>query len=139
MDTFPPELLLDDYPRPLRTIANDLRRIMRAVAPTAVERVRIGWRTIGYDIPVGRGRRTSYFAFIWPEQQHIHFGFVDGTLLADPDRMLKGEGITKKARWVTYRAGDRPSRRQLAPFIREAAAQAQLSRGERLALLLDRT
>jgi len=139
MESFPPELLLADYPRPLQSIANQLRRIMEAVAPAAVERVRIGWRTIGYDIPVGHGRRTAYFAFIWPEHEHIHFGFVDGTLLTDPDRVLHGAGSTKKARWVTYRAGERPSRAMLAPLIREAAAQASLSRADRLALTLDRT
>ena len=33
--------------------------------PEGIERVRTGWRLIGYDLPVGR--RTRYFAWVAPE------------------------------------------------------------------------
>jgi hypothetical protein len=134
----PPELFLESYPPAIRDIAESLRAAVRVAMPEAVEAVRPGWRIVGYDIPLATGRRTAYFAFVMPEQAHIHLGFEHGTLLSDPERVLLGAGITKKVRWLTFRPGDRVDPDQVAPFIREAAALARLSRGERLALALDR-
>jgi hypothetical protein len=65
MDPFPPEALLAPYPPGHKDVANALRRLVKRAVPDAIERVRPGWGLIGYDVPVGR--RTRYFAFIWPE------------------------------------------------------------------------
>jgi len=72
-EPIPPELFLEAYPPEIRVIAERLRDVVRQAVPEAVERVRTGWRLIGYDVPVGR--RTRYFAFVAPEPEHVHLGF----------------------------------------------------------------
>ena len=133
--TMPPEALLADYPGPLAEIAEQLRVIVRAAVPEAIEAVRPGWRLIGYDLPVGR--RTTFFAWIWPEPGHVHLGWPQGILMADPERRLRGAGITKRARWLTFAAGDLLSAAECAAFMLEAARVASLSRSERAAIAAD--
>ena len=94
--TLPPEALLADYPGPLAEIAEQLRVIVRAAVPEAIEAVRPGWRLIGYDLPVGR--RTTFFAWIWPEPGHVHLGWPQGILMADPERRLRGRGSSSRSR-----------------------------------------
>lgn len=130
--TLAPEALLADYPEPLAEIAEQLRVIVRTAVPEAIEAVRPGWRLIGYDLPVGR--RTTFFAWIWPEPGHVHLGWPQGILMADPSRKLRGAGITKRARWLTFKAGDQISADQCAEFMHEAARIAGLSQSERAAI-----
>ena len=105
--------------------------------PEAVERVRPGWRLIGYDVPVRR--RTAYFAYVAPENEHVHLGFEHGVLLRDVDGLLQGAHLgLRKVRYVTFRPGDPIPARQLQALTREAARVAPLSPAERLALRLDR-
>jgi hypothetical protein len=130
----PPEALLADYPEPLAGIAQQLRVIVRTAVPEAIEAVRPGWRLIGYDLPVGR--RTTFFAWIWPEPGHVHLGFPQGILMADPTR-LSGAGVTKRARWLTFVAGDLIAADVCANFVQEAARIAGLSRSERAAIAAD--
>ena len=134
-DVLPAEVLLGDYPRPMRLIAERLRAIVLEAAPDAIEAVRPGWRLIGYDVP--DGRRTAYFAFVAPEMEHVHLGFAHGIFMRDPDSCLQGAGITKQVRWLTLRAGDPIDRAAFGVLVQEAARVARQSRVERLAGLLD--
>lgn len=121
----PPELLLDGYPAEIRDIAERLRGVVREAVPDAIERVRTGWRLIGYDVPVGR--RTRYFAFVTPEPEHVHLGFEHGVWLADPDQLLQGAHLNlRKVRYVTYRPGDLIPDDALVRYTREAAELATL-------------
>ena len=133
--TLPPEALLAGYPEPLAEIADELRTIVRAAVPEAIEAVRTGWRLIGYDLPVGR--RMVFFVWIWPEVRHVHLGFPQGVLMADSARRLSGTGITKRARWLTFVAGDLIPADRCSDFVREAARIAGLSRSERDAIVAD--
>jgi hypothetical protein len=136
-DSFPPELLLEGYSPGVRATVDKLRAVVRKAVPDAVERVRLGWRLIGYDVPVGRGSR--YFAFVWPDPERAHLGFEYGIWLDDPERMLRGAHLNlKKVRYVTYKPGDRIPRPTLVEFTRHAARLATMSRAERLARELDR-
>ncbi|MFL5680987.1 MAG: DUF1801 domain-containing protein [Chloroflexota bacterium] len=136
-ESIPPDAFLEGYPPGIRAAANRLRAIVRRAVPTATERVRLGWRLIGYDVPVGR--RTSYFAFVAPEREHVHLGFEHGIWLDDPDRLLEGAHLRlRKVRFVTYRPGDAIPAAALARFAVQASRIAQLSRGERVALAFDR-
>jgi hypothetical protein len=152
MDDVPPEALLEGLlgacAPPIRELAESLRKIVRAAAPDATERVRGGWRLIGYDMPrppsTPRGRRapgrrqgsrSTFFAWIWPERRHVHLGFTHGTLLADPDRRLSGAGETKRARWLTYVPGDRIDARLAAALVRDAADIARRDPRDRAAEL----
>ncbi|HEY3523983.1 MAG TPA: DUF1801 domain-containing protein [Candidatus Limnocylindrales bacterium] len=128
MNDLPPELLLAACAPPLRTIAEDLRVLVAAAEPGCIERVRGGWGVIGYDVPVGH--RTRFFAWIWAQPEHVHLGFVHGVLMADPERVLGGVGVTKLARWLTFEPGDRVDAAIVLPLVHEAARVASLSRGE---------
>jgi hypothetical protein len=135
-EPFPPELLLDGYPEPMRAVAEDLRATIRRVMPEAIERVRVGWRIIGYDVRTGR--RTSYFAWIMPQFEHVHLGFVHGAFMNDPTRLLDGAGTTVLARWLTFLPGEPLDERTIERLLREGARVSSLSRSERFAIALDR-
>ena len=133
LDSLPPEALLAAYPEPMRAIAESLRAIVRTTLPEAIERVRAGWRLIGYDLPVGR--RTRYFCFVAPEPEHVHLGFEYGVFMTDDDGILKGAGITRKVRWVTlHRLGEIPNE-QLERLVVQGARVARLSAAERVGQL----
>lgn len=134
MDILPPEALLARFPPERVATAEELRSLVRRVVPDAIERVRPGWGLIGYDLPIGR--RTAYFAFVWPEVEHVHLGFEYGIHMDDPDGLLQGTG--RKVRWVTLTGPDDLDEARLECLVREAARIAAMSRGERLLRLLDR-
>jgi hypothetical protein len=122
-EPIPPELFLAGYSPEIREIAERLRDVVHDAVPEAIERVRTGWRLIGYDIPVGR--RTRYFAFVAPEPEHVHLGFEYGAWMADPERMLLGAHLDlRKVRFVTIRPGDGIPTDALVDFTREASALA---------------
>lgn len=125
-DPIPPEALLDGYPPAMAALANGLRRVVLDAVPDAIERVRPGWRIIGYDVPIGR--RTAYFAWVMPERVHVHLGFPKGILLDDPVGALEGRGITKAARWFTLREPGDLAEERLANYARAAAELARLRR-----------
>jgi hypothetical protein len=124
--TTPVEALLEGYAPPLRDHAERLRAIVRRATPDAVERVRPGWRLIGYDLPLRR--RSAFFAWVWPEIEHVHLGFPNGVLMDDPGSVLKGAGVTKKARWLTFQAGDRIDEELATWLVQEAARVAVVPR-----------
>lgn len=136
VEQVPPEALLADSPAELGRIGERLREIVRAVLPDVLERVRPGWRVIGYDLPVGR--RTVFFAWILPQQEHIHLGFVHGVALADPQHLLQGQRGVKLARWTTFLPGDEPDERALRELLTEAAVVAGMPRELRRWRILDR-
>jgi hypothetical protein len=116
----------------IRDIAEELRGVVRTAVPEAVERVRTGWRLIGYDVPVGS--RTRYFAFVAPEPEHVHLGFEYGAWMPDPDGLLLGAHLDlKKVRFVTLRPGDPIPTGTLVALTLEAAALAALGPSGRAA------
>jgi hypothetical protein len=136
-DAIPPDAFLSGYPDDIRALAETLRAVVRRATPGATERVRAGWRLIGYDLPVGR--RSVYFAWVAPEPEHVHLGWQHGTFLSDPDRMLEGAHLRlKKVRYTTFRPGDAIPETALVRYTQEAAHLAAMSREERLALAFDR-
>ncbi len=134
VEALPPEALLEAYPGPMRDVAQAFRAVVRRAMPDAIERVRVGWRIIGYDVPFGR--RTAYFCWIMTEPVHVHLGFTYGVLMRDPDGLLEGD--IARARWVTRRPGEAIDATRLEWLVREAARVATLSPAERLAAALDR-
>jgi hypothetical protein len=138
MDPIPPEAFLDGFPPPMVAIAHHLRAIVGRTLPDAIERVRPGWRLIGYDLPPGRPRgRPTYFAYIAPEVEHVHLGFEHGWAMRDPHGMLHGAGITKQVRWLTFRPGDLIDEERCTELLHEAARVAVMSRGERTLRAMD--
>jgi hypothetical protein len=137
MDPIPADAFLAGYPDGIREAADVLRGVVRQAVPDALERVRPGWRLIGYDLPVGR--RSVYFAFVAPETIHVHLGFEHGIFMADPDRLLEGAHLRlRKVSFLTFRPGDALPEPALVALTREAARVAALTREARLAIVLDR-
>jgi len=125
-EPIPPDLFLAAYAPEIRELAERLRDVVREAVPEAIERVRTGWRLIGYDVPVGR--RTRYFAFVAPEPQHVHLGFQYGIWMADPDRILRGAHLDlKRVRFVTYRPGDDIPADALVRYTADAAELAAVN------------
>lgn len=131
--SIPVDAFLADFPAPMRAIAERLRAVVRTATPDAIERVRTGWRLIGYDIPIGRGR-TAFFAWVWLQPEHVHLGFTRGSLMDDRGGRLQGAGITKLARWLTFEPGDVIDQDEAVELIREAARTAGLPRSSPWAL-----
>jgi hypothetical protein len=122
-EPIPPDLFLSGYPPEIREVAEHLRGIVLEAVPEAIERVRTGWRLIGYDVPAGR--RTRYFAFVAPEPEHVHLGFEYGVWMADPDGILLGAHLDlRKVRFVTYRPSDSIPTDVLEHYTHEAAELA---------------
>ena len=137
MDPMPPEAFLATFPPPIVEVAGRLRAVVRTAVPEAIERVREGWRLIGYDLPIGR--RTVFFAYIAPEPIHVHLGFEFGVAMADPEHLLEGAHLRlKKVRYVTFAPGQPIPEAALIELTREAARVASLTRDQRLAIALDR-
>lgn len=124
-------------------LAESLRVLIKRAVPEAVERLRPGWRLIGYDLPTtgsGKGKGT-YFAWVFPELKHVHIGWQTGTLMDDPEHLLRGAHLKlKKVRYLTFQPGDRIPSKVVLDFTLDAARIASMSRGERqlLASLRDR-
>jgi hypothetical protein len=139
--TTPPEEIaafLDAYSPPARRTIEWLRAAMHRAVPNAVEKRRPGWRLIGYDLPITR--HGTYFAWIWPEVEHVHVGWQVGTLMSDPNGLLRGAHLKlKKVRYLTYEPGERPVSKVVVDFTREAARIASMSRGERALLRMSRS
>jgi hypothetical protein len=137
VESLPPEILLEGYSPGILQAVNRLRAVVRRAVPNAIERVRPGWGLIGYDVPVGK--RTRYFAFVWPEPEHAHLGFEYGIWMDDPDNILRGAHLKlRKVRYVTYEPGEDIPEEALVRYTRDAARQATMSREERMARELDR-
>lgn len=137
MEPIPPELFLEGYPPGIVRTIERLRGVVKEAVPDAIERVRIGWRLIGYDVPVAK--RSRYFAFVWPEVEHAHLGFEYGIWMDDPNNLLRGAHLKlRKVRFVTYAPGEPIPEAALVAYTRDAARLATMSREERLARELDR-
>ena len=95
MEQIPPEAHLAGYPPVMQETAVALRRIVREAVPEAIERVRVGWHLLGYDLPLRR--YGVYFAYVAPEPSHVHLGFEWGVFMDDPGGLLQGAGITSRS------------------------------------------
>jgi hypothetical protein len=136
MDRIPPEAFIEGYPPPMQEIAHRLRSLVRVAFPDVIERVRPGWHLIGYEVP--GPKRPVYFAYIAPEPIHVHLGFEHGWAMRDSRRLLQGAGITKQVRWLTFVPGDVIDDAVCIDLLREAAAVARMTRGERVLRAEDR-
>jgi len=131
-ETMPVEVFLEPVPPPMREIVDRLRAILKAATPEAAERVRLGWRILAYDLPIRK--HGAYFAWIGAEKTHVHIGFPKGVLMDDPRGVLKGAGITKYARWLTYVPGAPIDEDLITELVLEAKHVAEIPKGLALEL-----
>jgi len=76
---------LDAHAPPIARIAQGARKVIKRAVPEAVEKLRPGWRLIGYNAP-------HYFAFIAPKPDFVMLGFEWGVMLPNLDGLLQGDG-----------------------------------------------
>ena len=132
-DDQPAEFLLEGYPPAIRDTGRRLRALIFETVDGTVETVRTGWRWVAYSLP--EKGRVRNFAWIGPERKHIHLGFENGVLLADPDRVLHGaEERLRKFRYFTFEPDIDIDETVLANFIRRAADLATMPADARRAL-----
>jgi len=137
MQQIPIDAYLDGFSPVVRATADKLRRLVRDAEPNVIERVRLGWHLIGYDLPLRR--YGLYFAYVAPEADHVHLGFEYGVFMDDPRGLLQGAGLTKQLRWITVASPEQIDTERTIELVREGARVAALTRDERLALVLDRS
>jgi Domain of unknown function (DU1801) len=104
---------LEEFEPPLRRLAEAARERILATVPHATERVRAGWRLIGYNAP-------AYFAFISFEGDHIRIGFEWGIMLTSHSRLLEGAG--SQVRYVAIRSVSDVKKGELRALLLSAAA-----------------
>jgi hypothetical protein len=132
-DQIPVEVFLERYPPAIRDTGLRLRELIQVAVPEAAEGVRSGWSWIGYGLPDRRAKRT--FAWIGPEKKHIHLGFQNGVLLADPDRLLQGaDERLKQFRYFTFAPEIDVDEELIIDFLRRSADLAVLPGSARRAL-----
>jgi DNA transformation protein len=93
-----PEQILEAYPSSIKTLAEQLRRLVLTTAPDATEAGYPGWRLIGYRSP-------HYFCFIAPHPDHVRLGFEHGHRVSDPHGVLESMG--KQVKFVRLVPGQR--------------------------------
>ena len=89
-----------------------LRRLVRAVAPEAVEEIK--WNRPCYSNAKGM------FCYLHSTPSYATLGFQHGAALADPERILEGTG--KDMRHIKFRLGRSPAQPAVLALLKQAAA-----------------
>jgi hypothetical protein len=129
MPKLSPDEFVENYPPPLRDLANLLRALVKETVPETNEAVNAGWGLLAYRIPIGK--REAYWGWIGADGDHAHLGFEYGILLNDSGQLLEGEGT--QVRYLTIRRARDIRKRDFAALIRQAVEIA--TRKDKRALL----
>lgn len=106
---------LADYDREVRDIANALREILKQELPAITEQLDRPARMIAYCY----GQKyQDLICTIIPSKAGVKLGFNRGTKLADPEKLLKGDG--KISRYIPFSNIDEISLIKLSPLISHA-------------------
>lgn len=125
MPELTPDEFLSGYPDDVHALADTLRALVREALPDARERVMMGWRLLGYRVPL-TARRDAYFGFVSPSLEGATLGFEYGALLESPLLTATYRGQTlKQVRYITVRRPDDVLPDAFRALIREAADLAR--------------
>ena len=108
-----PDDLFYGFPHPVPDICWRLRDLVAEVSPDAVEKVRPGWRLLGFDL-------NEYFCAVAPQKDHARLLFERGAELADPDGHLQGTGT--QVRWLQFSEESDIDEDVVRSFVRAAIA-----------------
>jgi hypothetical protein len=108
-----PEQLLSAYPPPIRDLANEIRRTLRAAVPSFEERALPGWRAIAFRDP-----QAGHVCALFPFEDHLRLYVEYGASMDDPDGLM--EGTMKRGRYIAFRTRKDLRKRALARLIRRA-------------------
>ena len=108
---------LQTVPDNLKAIVELLRQLIIDAAPETAETVL--WGALSYHRPSVGGRVKGSVCQIEAKEDCVHLGFIHGAALPDPDRLLRGDRMSKRYVRLTTRGDVRqPAVRRLV----EAAA-----------------
>ena len=127
-----PQLLgfLEAYDRPISDLALALREIILEEAPNASESI---YQVYTVAIWFGfSGTMKDMFCYITTNAKHVNLGFPRGAELADPNRVLEGEGKTMRhIKFASERELERPFvRRYIQAAIEQVGAAAGRGTGK---------
>ena len=105
--------LLSSYPPAVRRLAVSARALIAKAVPQAVQRVRVGWKLLGFSAP-------NYFACVAPDQDRVRIGFAHGVVLDDGGTGLL-EGTGTQMRWIVLRRSSDLKRAGITPLVIQAA------------------
>lgn len=94
-----------------RRVLGALRRLVRSVAPAAVEDIK--WNRACYSNAKGM------FCYLHSTTSYAALGFQNGAALDDPERMLEGTG--KRMRHVKFTPGRSADHPAVLALLRQAA------------------
>ena len=85
------EGFLQNYPPEVQQLARLTQAWVKKVLPESSEELALGYKMIMYKLrPNGR----QFVVYIAPYPKHVNLGFLMGTSLSDPHKVLKGTGKT---------------------------------------------
>jgi hypothetical protein len=106
------EELFYTFPEPVPALCWRLRDLVLDVAPEARERVRPGWKLLGFDL-------DRYFCAVAPQADHARLLFEYGHELPDPKRKLQGRRNTQ-IRWLRFAHPDSVDEAVVRHFVKLA-------------------
>ncbi|MFN2524770.1 MAG: DUF1801 domain-containing protein [Actinomycetota bacterium] len=117
MEDFSPEELLAKYPSEIQAIANELRKLVKTVAPEVSERAYAGWKLIKYED----------ICYVSPHNRWVRLGFMSGDRIPDPAGLLQ-TGQSKEHRFVKLEKATEVHHPDLKTLIQAAFEAAKQQR-----------
>lgn len=112
-----PEELLSKYPSEVRAVANELRKLVKSVAPEVSERAYAGWKLIKYED----------VCYVSPHNRWVRLGFMSGDRIDDPSGLLE-TGQSKSHRFVKLEKAAQVHHPDLRALIQSAFEVAKQER-----------
>ena len=104
-----------------RTLAQQLRALVKQLVPKSVEHVHMGWEVLTYGTSPKMGDAFAAIAF---RPTYVNLQFMDGTDLPDPKHRLEGTG--KRMRHVKVHTEEETRAPELRTLIKAAAQRRGL-------------
>jgi hypothetical protein len=110
--------LLAGLPLESRAIVLALREVVAQIIPEVEERVL--WGGLSYHRPWIGGPVKGAVCQVVAKRGEVRLDFIHGVRLSDPQRLLRGDRLSK--RYVVVRSVAEARRAEVADLIREASA-----------------
>lgn len=110
---------LAGYPPQVQTVSREICAMVRRAMPGAHEIVYATQNHIGYGTSESRRDLVCY---VCPLRDYVRLGFMYGTSLDDPERLLVGEGV--RLRHIKIRSLEEARRPAIEDLVRNAWAEA---------------
>lgn len=117
--------LIDGVTAEWAAVARQLRALVLAVHPEAVEVVRLGDNAASYG--VGPKKMSEAYCYVMVQKSWVNLGFYYGTAVPDPAGLLEGTG--KRLRHVKVRSPAEAQQPALRALVAAALAERRAALG----------